>query len=140
MSCSHCGGCGGRSDLGPLSETELLLMDELACHAFLPICRLLLRSPEDEELSFVMSAPVYLPHQTTDIEDVRRYGTALLNLRKRGYVTLDYGMPISGFDYEVWKESAYYQRFAFSVEAPGAEPMLEAGSAALTLQGQEALG
>ncbi len=137
MSCSHCGGCGGSPT--PLSETERLLMDTLAQTAFLPLARFLIRNPDDPELSFVMSAPVYLPTLSATTDELKQYGSALLSLRKRGYITIDYGMPLSGFDYEEWKTSDFYDRFAFSVEAPGAFPYLEPGSAALTLLGQEAL-
>lgn len=135
MACSH---CRSHSAPSPLSETEKLLLDRLAQNAFLPICRLLLRSRENEELSFVMSAPVYLPDRDTSTEAVRDYGSALLSLQRRRFITLDYDMPLSGFDYESWKDTDYYQSFAFSVEAPGVEPILEPGSAAMTLQGQEA--
>lgn len=135
MACSH---CRSHSAPSPLSETEKLLLDRLAQNAFLPICRLLLRSRENEELSFVMSAPVYLPDRDTSTEAVRDYGSALLSLQRRRFITLDYDMPLSGFDYEGWKDTDYYQSFAFSVEAPGVEPVLEPGSAAMTLQGQEA--
>lgn len=137
MSCSNCGGCGKAS--GPLNDCEKALLDELARNAFLPVARFLITNPEDPELSFVMSAPVYLPTLDADSEELKRCGSALLNLRKRGYITLDYGVPLSGFDYEAWKKSDFYDRFAFSVEAPGAVPMLEPGSVALTLQGQDAL-
>lgn len=139
MACHNCGGCGHSAPSEPLNEIETLLMDELAQAAFLPVCRLLICSPEEKDLSFVMSAPVYLPDRSASTETVRSYGAALLQLQRRRYITLDYGVPLSGFDYEEWKQSDYYQSFAFSVEAPGAEPVMEPGSIALTLQGQETL-
>ncbi|MCQ2442292.1 MAG: hypothetical protein MJ077_04060 [Oscillospiraceae bacterium] len=138
MACHNCGGCGAARP-EPLNEIENQLLDQLAQNAFLPLCRLLLRSPESKELSFVMSAPVYLPDAAASKETVRAYGAALLSLQKRRYITLDYNVPLSGFDYDAWRRSEYYQGFAFSMEAPGVEPFLEPGSAALTLQGQEAL-
>lgn len=139
MSCSHCGGCGKHSAPAPLSDMEKSLLDLLAQNPFLPLCRLLLRSHDNEELSFVMSAPVYLPYPDTTTEEVRSYGAALLSLQRRGYLTIDYDIPISGFDYDSWKDYDYYRSFVFSVEAPGVEPVMENGSTALTLSGQEAL-
>lgn len=137
MSCSGCGGC--HSAPSPLTDMERAILDELAQNAFLPLCRLLLRSTTEPDLSFVMSAPVYIPHAKADKKIIRAYGSALLSLQKRRYITLDYGCPLSGFDYDGWKESEYYQSFAFSVEAPYVEPFFEKGSIALTLQGQEAI-
>lgn len=136
MPCPNCGGCGTPA---PLTDPERQLLDLLARNAFLPVARFLLRSPENPELSFVMSAPVYLTGPEATQEELRTAGTALLQLQRRGLITLDYGIPLSGFDYASWERSALYRQFARSAAAPGAEPMLEPGSAALTLQGQEAI-
>ncbi|MCD8147005.1 MAG: hypothetical protein LUD84_07005 [Clostridiales bacterium] len=136
MPCPNCGGCGKPA---PLTDLERQILDLLAQNAFLPVARFLLRSPENPEMSFVMSAPVYLAGPETTQEELRAAGTALLRLQRRGFLTLDYGVPLSGFDYTAWERSALYRHFAQSVAAPGAEPHLEPGSAALTLQGQEAI-
>lgn len=136
MSCAHCRGCDSVVPT-PLTETERQLLGALAQNAFLPVARFLLRSPEQPELSFVMSAPVYLPAPEADADTLRACGTALLSLHKRRYITLDYGVPLDGFDYAGWERSEFYRSFAFSVDAPGAEPFLEPGSIALTVQGQE---
>lgn len=137
--CTGCSGCAGGGRPGPLTGRETTLLEELAENAFLPAARFLIRSEEEPELSFVMSAPVYLRGQSDSAEEVRAWGTALLSLRRRGAIVLDYGTELKGFDYGVWEHSDYYQRFAFSVEAPGAVPFLERGSVALTVQGQELL-
>lgn|GEM_PF-217690 len=137
MPCGNCGGCARRNP-GPLSETEQVLLDELAQNAFLPVARFLLRSRENPEMAYVMSAPVYLPEGTESVEQIRQLGTALLSLQKRGYLTLDYGEPLGGFDYGAWKDAEFYRSFAFSVDSETVQPVLEPGSAALTLQGQEA--
>ncbi|MCD7821443.1 MAG: hypothetical protein LUC35_02320 [Clostridiales bacterium] len=136
MPCPNCGGCGKPA---PLTEPERRMLDLLAQNAFLPVARFLLRSPEDPELSFVMSAPVYLDRPEATQQELRTAGTALLQLQRRGFVTLDYGVPLTGFDYTAWERSALYRQFAQAAAAPGTEPQLEPGSAALTLQGQEAL-
>lgn len=80
MACHNCGGCGAARP-EPLNEIENQLLDQLAQNAFLPLCRLLLRSPESKELSFVMSTPVYLPDAAASKETVRAYGAALLSLQ-----------------------------------------------------------
>lgn len=135
MSCSHCKGCHS----GPLSEEEQHFMDLLAQRAFLPVARFLLENPDNPALSFVMSAPVYLETEQDTPQDLSRAGAALLSLQRRRYVTLDYNVPLQGFDYSPWERSQYYQNFAFSSTSEDAVPVLEPGSVALTVQGQEAL-
>lgn len=135
MPCSRCTGCNA----GPLSPEERHLMDLLAQRAFLPVARFLLENPDNSALSFVMSAPVYLETEQDTPQDLSRAGTALLSLQKRQYVTLDYNVPLQGFDYSAWERSQYYQNFAFSSTSEDGVPVLEPGSVALTLQGQEAL-
>lgn len=136
MSCSHCGRCGVPT---PLSETEIAMLELLGQQAFLPAARFLLRSRTEAELSFVMSAPVCILELSDTAEQIKETGRALLSLRQRGFITLDYGQLLSGFDYDSWKASRFYEDFAFSVDTDEAEPVLEPGSIALTLQGQEEL-
>lgn len=135
MPCPHCKGCTPSS----LSEEERHLLDLLSQQAFLPIARFLLQNPENPELSFVMAAPVFLETPEDSPEAIRVAGNALLSLRKRQYLTLDYDLPLDGFDYGAWEQSRHYQDFAFASQSKDAVPVLERGSAALTLQGQEAL-
>lgn len=139
MPCPNCrGGCCGNAAT-PLTDTEQQILDLLAQNAFLPVARFILRSSENPEMSFVMSAPVCIYSPEDDIERMRETGRALLSLQKRRFVTLDYGVPLTGFDYRTWENSRLYQEFAQSAVTPGTEPNLEPGSIALTLQGQEAI-
>lgn len=135
MPCPHCSGCHP----GPLSAQERHLLDLLAQHAFLPVARFLLQNPENPQLSFVMSAPVFLESGKDSAPSVKAAGDALLSLQRRRYITVDYGLPLSGFDYGDWESSRHYQDFAFSSASKDAVPVLERGSIALTLQGQEAI-
>lgn len=120
-----------------MSERERSLIARLAVYAYLPVCRILVRSPERHELSFVMSAPFYLESPDAGPQEVRDWGEALLALQKRGSVTLDYGVPLQGADYSLFRRSRHYQDFAWSCTLPGAEPYLEEGSVGLTVQGQQ---
>lgn len=135
MPCPHCPGCNP----GPLSAQERHLLDLLAQNAFLPVARFLLQSPENPELSFVMSAPVFLESGEDSAPSVQAAGDALLSLQRRRYITVDYGLPLHGFNYGDWETSEHYQAFAFSSASKDAVPVLERGSIALTLQGQQAL-
>lgn len=135
MPCPHCSGCRP----GPLSAQERHLLDLLAQQAFLPVARFLLQNPENPELSFVMSAPVFLESGKDSALSIKAAGDALLSLQRRRYITMDYGLPLRGFDYSDWEASSHYQDFVFSSASKDAVPVLERGSIALTLQGQEAL-
>lgn len=137
--CSSChrNGCGGCSQA--LTELEKTLLNALSERAFLPIARLVLVSTEEPDLSFVMSAPVYLPDKHTKDAERKALGRSLLALQKRGYITLDYDLPLQGFDYDEWRDSDFYQRVSFSLEAPDVMPKLEGGSVALTVQGQQVI-
>lgn len=134
MPCNHC----PRRALPPMDGTERALLAKLGELAYLPVCRYLARSPENPELSFVMSAPVYLEDADASPETVRRFGEALLSLQRRGYLTLDYGVPIAGADYGRFRASKHFAAFAAQCAPTQAEPFLEEGSAGLTVQGQEA--
>ncbi|MCD8086676.1 MAG: hypothetical protein LUF28_10280 [Clostridiales bacterium] len=131
MPCANC-----PNALPPLTEPEKALLSRLSTYAYLPVCRFLVRSPENPELSFVMAAPVYLEAEDSTPDAVKAWGEALLLLQKRGYITLDYGVPIAGADYDLYRRSRHYQDFAFGCTLPAAEPYLEEGSVGLTLQGQ----
>lgn len=135
MPCPHCKGCAP----SPLSEEERHLLDLLSQQAFLPVARFLLQNPENPELSFVMAGPVFLETPEDSSEKISAAGKGLLSLQKRRYLTLDYDLPLDGFDYGVWEQSRHYQDFVFASQSKDAVPVLERGSAALTLQGQEAI-
>lgn len=135
MACSH---CNCQKSLPPMGEAERILLSRLAALAYLPLCRYLIRNPEEHSLSFVMAAPVYLAEETDSSEIIQENGAALLLLQKRGYITLDYGVPITGADYDLYRRSRHYQDFVWSCTMPHAEPWLEEGSVGLTLQGQDA--
>jgi hypothetical protein len=138
MSCSRCGGCGKQPNT-PLTHKERQLLELLAENAFLPVARFLLRSRENPEMAFVMSAPVYLHTKEDTASEMKETGRALLSLQKRRLITIDYDIPLSGFDYQSWESSDLYQQFTASASTQETEPVLEGGSIALTLQGQETI-
>lgn len=82
--CSSCGGCSGcsgcRSEYS-LTEGEIAVLSELAEIPFLPIGR-----KHDGE------TPVY-------ISDGKEITDDLMWLKLKGLISLDYDIPLSGFDY-----------------------------------------
>lgn len=102
--CEHCGGCAGEL---VLSQPEIDFLNDLAENAFLPVAR----SAGD-------NTPVYLEDEKNSRE---QYSLILICLEKKGLISIDFDMPLSGADM-----SAY-----------GGFPIH--GSIALTARGQEVL-
>ncbi len=76
--CEGCGGCAGQL---VLSRVELDLLELLGTIPFLPVAR----SAGDPK-------PVYFPEE----EDGQDYGLILTCLEKKGLISLDYDIPVSG--------------------------------------------
>ncbi|MBO5079237.1 MAG: hypothetical protein J6B67_06105 [Oscillospiraceae bacterium] len=102
--CDHCGGCAGEL---VLSQPEITFLYDLAESAFLPVAR----SAGDNQ-------PVYLEDDKNTRE---QYSLILICLEKKGLISIDFDMPLSGADM-----SAYA---GFPIH----------GSIALTARGQEVL-
>ena len=100
--CGSCGGCGNSLEL---TAAEIGMLEKLAQIPFLPIAR----RAED-------MVPVYLEDSAHSREE---YGLILQCLEKKGLISLDFDMPLRGFD-----DSAY-----------AAYPIR--GSMALTARGQQ---
>ena len=105
-SACQCGSCGYASELG-ITQPELEFLQELAQTPFLPVARKM----GDLE-------PVYLERGE---EAAKTMSLVLQCLEKKGLVSLDYSVPLQGFD-----DSAY-----------AAYPIR--GSMALTERGQKVL-
>ena len=102
--CSGCSGCGGAMEL---TEGEIAMIRTLGQIPFLPVGR---KMGDD--------IPVYLEDTDRTTEE---YSLILQCLEKRGLISIDYSMPLKGFD-----DSAYR---AYPVR----------GSFALTMRGQQVL-
>ena len=98
--CGSCGGCGGAMEL---SAGEIRMLLKLAQIPFLPVAR---KMSDD--------VPVYL--EDTD-ERPDTYSLILQCLEKRGLISIDYDMPLSGFDASAY--AAYPIRGSFALTARG---------------------
>jgi hypothetical protein len=143
---SQNGACGGCHATPELTAQEKDFLGLLSQAPFLPIGRFLLKSSRSDHLESVALAPVYLTEQQNSIEIVRENAVALKQLAEYGVITLDYDIPLEGFDYTIFKESAAYKYFQDAVQEGKADPdfifdtaELELGSLALTGIGQDAL-
>ena len=82
--CERCGGCAGHL---VVSQVEWALLQKLAEIPFLPVAR-----------SAGENKPIYFPEEA----DGQDYSLILTCLEKKGLISLDYDMPLKGFDYSAY--------------------------------------
>lgn len=112
---------------------------------YLPVAAFMLgKAGEDAHATAL--APVYIGDVKDDMDRVRAVGDALQGLEDGGLLTLDYDMPLGGYGYAEYHQSALYAYFAQTVregaQRPDAvfdTPLMELGSMALTPEGQAAV-
>ncbi len=140
-SCSHscgschssCSGCGGHD---ALTESERDLLLELAQTPFLPIAQFQRRESYFAAPEPLDPSPVYLHTGSETTADIELTSLALRRLASRGYITLDYDIPLSGYDYVLYQTSDLQHRLALL--HPGYTILPKRGSMALMLRGQQA--
>ena len=98
--CGSCGSCGGAMEL-TAGEVKMLL--RLGQIPFLPVAR---KMSDD--------IPVFL--EDTE-ETAENYSLILQCLEKRGLISIDYDMPLAGFDASAY--AAYPIRGSFALTARG---------------------
>ena len=98
--CGNCGGCGGAMEL-TAGEVRMLL--KLGQIPFLPVAR---KMSDD--------IPVYLEDADETPED---YSLILQCLEKRGLISIDYHLPLAGFDDAAY--AAYPIRGSFALTQRG---------------------
>lgn len=98
--CSGCTGCGGAMEL---TEGEIAMVRTLGQIPFLPVAR---KMGED--------VPVYLEEETYTPAE---YSLILQCLEKRGLISIDYSMPLKGFDDTAYR--AYPIRGSFALTQRG---------------------
>jgi hypothetical protein len=129
-----------------LTEAEANLLRQFAQIPFLPLARFLMVNQEEDDLESVGLAPVFLSDGKETVAQIKEVGNLLLDLEEKGLITLDYDIPLSGYDYEIYRTSDAYLLFVDTVlEGSQREgflfdtPILELGSMALTAAGRSAV-
>lgn len=139
MPCPNCPCRSGGNALPPMDGQEKALLAKLGVYAYLPICRLVARNTLREQSYVVVAAPLYLEEPHTPASEAEDVSRALQALYTRGYVTLDYQLPLQGYDYSQITRTDYVQELLWRYQLPLSTLEVDQGSACLTLQGQEAL-
>ena len=96
-SCNNCGNCGSCLTL---NEAELYLLQKLGEIPFLPVAR---RTDSTD--------PIYLEDQNYSVEE---YSLVLRSLEKKRLITLDYDIPIKGFQSQSYNSYPIVGSFALS--------------------------
>ena len=142
-SCTHdCGSCGkqgagcGGCGSSELNREERAILLELAQTPFLPLVQFVRRESYFAPLEPLEPSPVYLRTGEEDTAEIELISLALRRLASRGYLTLGYDIPLSGYDYVLYQTSALCRRLAQM--NPGYTILPKRGSMALTAAGQNA--
>lgn len=126
------------------SQDQLDFLQEIANAHYLPVARFILKSTTNHHFESVAMAPVFIEDITDPIPKIKEMGEFLLELEMKELITIDYGIPISKYDYEDYSESFAYKFFQDTVNDGKRQTnfiadtaVLEKGSIALTLEALE---
>ena len=143
------GGCNHSNhkvEIDKLPKKEVDFLMYLAQYPFLPVVSLLMRSSSENEVEVATLEPVFLEGQEDSLDKVKEIGKILYSLRYKGLITIDYDKPLDNGKYSLFEQSAIYEWFVRTVTETGDKsgiiydkPVMERGSLALTLRGQEAI-
>ena len=123
------------------AETDMLrLISRFGC---LPVARFSLRSSKDSSLDMTAMEPVTIDIQDDGADTVRARGDVLLSLEDKGLISLDYDIPVSGYDYAGYRDSLLFGQLEQAAKEAAQRPdflfdipVFEGGSMALTDMGE----
>jgi len=129
---------------GDVTDNQKDFLHQLSHTHYLPVARFTLTDSREEDFTATALAPVFMRSAADDMEMVKEAGVFLQRLEDMGLITLDYDIPLKGYSYDEYKESALYEYFCATVAEGSARPdflgntpLLDLGSMALTEIGQQ---
>ncbi|NLC32378.1 MAG: hypothetical protein GX781_03675 [Clostridiales bacterium] len=141
----HSADCGCQEYTGGiqgLSDEEAKLLRLIGQFGSLPLARFVLTSTKDDSLHMSALEPAAIEHENESIETVKQRGEVLLSLEDKGLITLDYDIPISGYEYEGYQASAIFSTLQSAAQEAASKPgflfdtaAIDRGSMALTDMG-----
>ena len=96
-----CGNCGGCDEM-LLAESEIVVLKTLCQIPFLPVAR---RADD--------MTPMYLEEQAYSPSE---YSLPLQCLEKRGLISIDYDLPLKGWDYSAYRGFPVHGSFALTAK------------------------
>ena len=113
---------------------------------YLPVACFAMTRAGEASVYAIALAPVYLTSPADSLDDIKALGKSLSQLEEAGLITLDYDLPLQGYDYDEYKRASVYDLFVRTVAEGSAQPdslfdtpLLELGSMALTERGIKAV-
>ncbi|MEG0830207.1 MAG: hypothetical protein RSD88_06570 [Anaerovoracaceae bacterium] len=139
--------CRAKKNQGPITlnkeEVEMLLFFKE--NKYIPISEFVMAGSENDHIAFSALAPVYLMKSDDTMEDVKKVGTVLKSLEEKDIISLDYHIPLQGYDYSIHTDSKLFKYLIKTIEDGKDNPdflcdkaEIELGSAALTPLGENA--
>lgn len=126
-----------------INSEERSVLLELMQFSYLPISRFIMSSSTEEDARFVSLAPVYLNALDDSMETVKKIGTVLSGLDKKGLISLDYDILLQDYDYTLETNSVLFAYFTETVNEGKKNPSflcdtaeIDLGSMALTKFGE----
>lgn len=96
---------------------------------------ILLPPGADYEEGTVILSPVLLETAEDTLEAVMERANTLVSLARKGLVSLDFGLPLTGYAYEGYYRSALFREFSAQFRShPDGKPVLRRGSVSITQQ------
>ncbi len=127
-----------------VTENQKDFLHGLSHTHYLPVARFTVTDSREDDFACTALAPVFIRSVSDDLNTVKEAGAFLQKLEDLGLISLDYDMPLKGYDYEEYKTSEIYEYFRATViegaSKPnflGDTPELELGSIALTEAGEQ---
>lgn len=140
---SHCQQAKAPAAPAQVTENQKAFLHQLHHRHCLPVARFTLADSRESDFAATALAPVFIRSAADEMAAVKEAGAFLQRLEEMGLITLDYNIPLKGYDYDEYKGSALYEYFCRTV-AEGAgrpgflgdTPRLDLGSMALTEAGE----
>lgn len=105
-----------------LTAEESALFSMIEQYGCLPVAQFVLRNSKEESLYAIALAPVAIDDLSDSMEKVKHTGQILLSLEHKGLITLDYDIPITGYDYDGYRNSELFKYFECTVEENYGKP------------------
>lgn len=127
-----------------IDNKEIGVLLALAACKYLPVSRFVLSSSKDKHIRFTALEPVYINAFNDTMEEVKELGGVLYELEGKDLISIDYDIPLRGYDYFMYTHSSLFAYFQKTVDEGKSRPdflgdtaEIELGSIALTAFGEK---
>ncbi len=108
--------CGGKLTANALDDNEKHFLAHLLERLYLPVAQLVLKSSKESSFTCVTLSPVFIINVSDTMDQIKDFGKMLENLEEKGFITLDYDIPLDNYNYEEYTNSDVFAYFKECVE------------------------